>query len=189
MPVAHSTAPFSLGGHPRGVAGMGSGLTSGGGGVGGVPRCPPPASWRRPPTAPGGAPCGSGPWGPAADRGGRTLPSPPLGPWVPGPRAGPRPGSLLPPPSPRGAWWPGRGGEGRCVLGAVVRVSSLRLWGRGAVGLLPRSVPPSSLPLEVARVPRPHCTVGGGVGRGALLRWGASRVTVPCPPPCVHRLG
>ena len=27
VPVPHSTAPFSLGGHPRGVAGMGPGLT------------------------------------------------------------------------------------------------------------------------------------------------------------------
>ena len=32
VPVPHSTAPFSLGGHPRGVAGMGPGLTRGGGG-------------------------------------------------------------------------------------------------------------------------------------------------------------
>ena len=37
VPVPHSTAPFSLGGHPRGVAGMGPGLTRlvvGGAGVG-----------------------------------------------------------------------------------------------------------------------------------------------------------
>ena len=34
MPIPHSTAPFSLGGHPRGVAGMGPGLTRYGGGVG-----------------------------------------------------------------------------------------------------------------------------------------------------------
>ena len=27
VPVPHSTAPFSLGGHPRGMAGMGPGLT------------------------------------------------------------------------------------------------------------------------------------------------------------------
>ena len=34
VPVPHSTAPFSLGGHPRGVAGMGPGLTREGGGGG-----------------------------------------------------------------------------------------------------------------------------------------------------------
>ena len=64
------------------------------------------------------------------------------------------------------------GGEGRCVLGAVLRVIGQRLAGSGAVGLLSRSVPPSSLPLEVGRAPLPHCTVGGAVGRRARLRWG-----------------
>ena len=34
VPVPHSTAPFSLGGHPRGVAGMGPGLTRKGRGGG-----------------------------------------------------------------------------------------------------------------------------------------------------------
>ena len=32
VPVPHSTAPITLGGCPRGVAGMGPGLTRGGGG-------------------------------------------------------------------------------------------------------------------------------------------------------------
>ena len=32
VPVPHSTAPITLGGRPRGVAGMGPGLTWGGGG-------------------------------------------------------------------------------------------------------------------------------------------------------------
>ena len=36
VPVPHNTAPFSLGGHPRGVAGMGPGLTRTGGGGGGL---------------------------------------------------------------------------------------------------------------------------------------------------------
>ena len=36
VPVPHSTAPFSLGGHPRGVAGMGPGLTRTGEGGEGV---------------------------------------------------------------------------------------------------------------------------------------------------------
>ena len=34
LPVPHSTAPLSLGGHPWGVAGMGPGVTRGGGGGG-----------------------------------------------------------------------------------------------------------------------------------------------------------
>ena len=158
-------------------------------GGGGFPAVPPPAPWRRPPTAAGGRPGGSGPWAPAADRRGRTLPSPPLGLWLPGPCAGPRPGSLLSPPSSRGVGWPG-GGEIRCVLGLVVRVSGQRLAGCGAVGLLSRSVPPSSLPSEVARAPLSHCTVGGGVGRGARLRWGGRPASLsPVPPPRAHRLG
>ena len=35
VPVPHSTAPITLGGCPRGVAGMGPGLTRAGGGGGG----------------------------------------------------------------------------------------------------------------------------------------------------------
>ena len=45
VPVPHSTAPFSLGGHPRGVAGMGPGLTRlgrGGCRIGTGCSCPPP---------------------------------------------------------------------------------------------------------------------------------------------------
>ena len=70
------------------------------------------------------------------------------------------------------------------MLGAVVRVIGQRLAGCRAVGLLSCSVPPSSLPLEVARAPPPHCTVGGGVGRGARLRWGGCPPALsPVPPP------
>ena len=76
------------------------------------------------------------------------------------------------------------------MLGAVVRVSGQRLSGCGAVGLLSRSVPPSSLPLGVARAPPPHCTVGGAVGQGARLRWGGRPASLsPVPPPRARRLG
>ena len=70
------------------------------------------------------------------------------------------------------------------------RVSGQWLAGRGAVGLVSRSVPLSSLPLEVARAPLPHCRVGGGCGSGGpALLGGASRGTVPCPPPLLICLG
>ena len=91
-------------------AGGGGGRRGEGSGGGGFSRCPPLAPWPRPPTAAEGRPGGSGPGGPAADWGGRALPSPPPNPWVPDPRAGPRSGPLLSPPSPRGAGWPGGGG-------------------------------------------------------------------------------
>ena len=70
------------------------------------------------------------------------------------------------------------------MLGAVVRVSGQQLAGCGAVGLISRSVPTSSRPLEMARAPPPHCTVGGGVGRGAWLRRGGRPALLsPVPPP------
>ena len=176
-----------LSGRPPAAHGLGGGERGGWRGEG-FPAVPPPAPWHRPPTATGGRYGGSGPWRPAADRGGCTLPSPPLGPWVPGPRAGPRPGSLLSPPSSRGVGWPG--GGGRCVLGAVVRVSGQRLAGCGAVGLLSRSVPASSLPLEVARAPPPHCTGGGGCESGGSgLDGGGVPRHRPLSPPRAHRLG
>ena len=75
------------------------------------------------------------------------------------------------------------------MLGAVVRVSNRRLAGCGAVGLPSLSVPPSSLPLEVARAPPPHCTVGGVLVGGP----GSARGGVPrhchLPLPHAHRLG
>ena len=62
------------------------------------------------------------------------------------------------------------------MLGGAVRVSSQRLARCGAVGLPSRSLPPSSIPLEVARAPPPRCTVGGvwvegpGSTEGGVLR-------------------
>ena len=47
------------------------------------------------------------------------------------------------------------------MLGAVARVSGQRLASCGAVGLPSRSLPPSSLRLEVARVPPPRRMVRG----------------------------
>ena len=69
-------------------------------------------------------------------------------------------------------WLAGGGGEGRWLLGAAVWVSGQRLVGCGAVGPPSRSLPPPSLPREVAHAPLSRCTVGGGVGRGARLRQG-----------------
>ena len=72
------------------------------------------------------------------------------------------------------------------MLGAVVRVSGQRFAGCGVVGLLSCSLPRSPLPLEVARAPLPHCTVGGGVGWGARICWGgrpAALSPVPSPAP------
>ena len=76
------------------------------------------------------------------------------------------------------------------MLGAAVGVSSQRLAGCGAVGLPSLSLPPSSLPLEVARAPPPRRTAAGGVHRGARLRLGGvSRGNDPSPSPGAHRLG
>ena len=75
------------------------------------------------------------------------------------------------------------------MLGAAVWVSGQRLASCGAVGFPSRSLPPSSLPQEVARAPLSRFTVGGGVGRGARLRRGGPRGTVPLPSPRAHRLG
>ena len=72
VPVPHSTAPFSLGGHPRGVAGMGPGLTRGGWGGPSVP-------WRCLLSAKGGGGAAWQSWsrGPAIGQGGRPYPPPP----------------------------------------------------------------------------------------------------------------
>ena len=177
VPVPHSTAPFSLGGHPGGVAGMGPGLTrwGGGGGVGGPP--PRPLSglcgrgggrvggalW-----SPGDASCRPGgggaawqswPRGPAIGRGVAPFPRPPL------PRAGfsrrPSLGPLIPRPLLRGAGRPG----------VAVRVSGQWLAGCGAAGSPPRSLSPHSLPREVAR-PLASCRTVEGAWAGG-----------PSPPP------
>ena len=71
------------------------------------------------------------------------------------------------------------------MLGAVVEVSGQRLAGCGAVGLLLRSVPPSSLQLEVARAPLPYCTAGGLWVGGHGSPWGGVPRHCPLsPPPC-----
>ena len=116
-----------------------------GGGSGGGPLVP----WRRLLTAEGGRPGGPGPGGQPSAGGWHSSPAPLY--LEPDPRAGPRWGPLFPPPSPRGAGWPG----------AAVRVSGQRLAGCGAVGSPPRSLPPPSLPPEVAHAPPSRRIVGG----------------------------
>ena len=173
-----------LSGRPPPAHGLGGGERGGGRGLGG-------GSLLSPPRPPGAAP--------RRPRGGSlVIPVPGGQPLTGGGVLFPRPHSALwcralaqalarVPSSPRcrraePAGW-GGGRKGRCVLGAVVRVSGQQLAGCGAVHLLSRSVPPSSLPLEVARAPLPHCTVGGGVGQGARLRWGDRPAALfPVPP-------
>ena len=116
-----------------------------GGGSGGSPLVP----WRRPLTAEGGQPGGPGPGGQPSAGGSHSSPAPLY--LEPDPRAGPRWGPLSPPPSLRGAGRPG----------AAVRVSGQRLAGCGAVGSPPRSLPPPSLPREVARAPPSRRIVEG----------------------------
>ena len=89
-----------------------------GGGSGGGPLVP----WHRPLTAEGGRPGGPGTGGQPSAGGSHSSPAPLY--LEPDHRAGPRWGPLSPPPSPRGAGWPG----------AALRVSSQRLAGCGAVG-------------------------------------------------------
>ena len=145
---------WSASGRPRAGGG------GGGGGFGGVPRCPPPAPWRRPPTAAGGRPGGSGLGGPAADRGEAysSLASPQ--PYGAGPSCRPSLGSPAPPAVAARCRLAGGGGEGQCVLGAVVRVSGQRLAG---CGRCPR--PPSQW-----RWRAPLCRT---------VRWGGVRVGGP----------
>ena len=136
VPVPHSTAPITLGGCPRGVAGMGPGLTRGGGGA-------PPRSlsglcgrggggeWggsfgslAMPPVGQkgggGGRLGGPSPGGQPSARGVAPFPRPPL------PSAGssrsPSLGPLISRPLPRGASRPG----------VAVRVSGQWLAGCGA---------------------------------------------------------
>ena len=143
------------------------GPEGGGGGRGGGPLVP----WRRPPDGQGGAAWRFRPRGASSRLGGGTLPPPLSTLREPDPRAGPRQGPLLPPPSPRGAGW----------LGAAMRVSGQRLVGCGAVGSPPRSLSPPSLPREVARTP-PSRRIVGGARVGGL---GSARGSVPrhYPPP------
>ena len=76
------------------------------------------------------------------------------------------------------------------MLGAAVRVSSQRLVGCGAVGPPSHSLPPPSLPREVARTPPSHCTVRGGCEPGGPAPpGGPPRGTVPLPLSCARRLG
>ena len=186
VPSLGATAPS--GGCGAAVSAAGPGRPRAwGGGRGELPPSPPLVPWRRPPTAAGGRPGGSGPGGPAADWGGASFPHPP-------PPFGCQ--TLVQalawaPCSPccRCACACAGGGGGRRVLGAAVRVSGQRLAGCGAVGLPWRSLPPSSLPLEVARAPPPRRTVGGVWVGGPGSAGGASRGTVPSPSPRAHRLG
>ena len=103
----------------RGGGGRGGGR---GGGEKGFPQSH-PCPLASPAGSQGGAAWWFRSWGASRRRGGRTLPPPPSTLWVPDPCAGPPSGPLLSSLSPRGAGWPGGGGEGRRVLGAAVRVS------------------------------------------------------------------
>ena len=133
--------------------------------------------WRRPPTAAGGRPGGSGPGGQAVSWGVALFPRPP--PLARDPRAGPRWGPLLPPLLSRGAGW----------LGAAVRVSGQRLVGCGAVGF-PSALVVSALPPTGGGARpsvAPYC--GGGVDRGPGFAGGG--IPRHCPPTLsrVCRLG
>ena len=127
------------------------GSVRGGGGLGGA-LWPPGDSSRRPGGRGGGGMAVLVP-GASHRPGGRALLPPPLS------RAGcsrrPSPGPLIPRPLSRGAGRPG----------VAVRVSGQWLAGCGAAGSPKRSLPPHSLPREVAR-PRTSChtVVGAWVG-------------------------
>ena len=105
--------------------------------------------WRRPLTAKGGRHGGPGPGGQPSAGGSHSSSAPVY--LESDPRAGPRWGPSSPPPSSRGAGWPG----------AAMRVSGQRSAGCRAVGSPPRSLSPPSLPREVARAPPSRHTVGG----------------------------
>ena len=118
--------------------------------MGGALWSPDDASWR-----PGGGGSMAVPAPGASHRlGGRALSRPPLP--RAGPRAGPRWGPSSPRPSSRGAGRPG----------AAVRVSGQRLAGCGAAGSPSRSLPPPSLPREVARSHASCRAVGGALVGG-----------------------
>ena len=140
---------------PSDLGAEGEGWGSGGG---------PLVPWRRPLTAARGRPGGPGRGGQLSAGASHSSPAPLY--LEPEPHAGPRLGPLSPPPSPRGAGWPG----------AAVRVSGQRLAGCGAVGSPPHSLSPPSLPREVARASPSRRIVGGGVGRGAQIPPPLSRV-------------
>ena len=69
------------------------------------------------------------------------------------------------------------------MLGAAVLVSGQRLAGCGAVGFPSRSLPPSSLPLDVARAPSPRRIVGGVWVGGPGSAGGESPRHCPLPTP------
>ena len=121
------------------------GLRGRGGGSWGGPLVP----WRRPLTPEGGRPGVPGSGGQPSAGGSHSSPAPLY--LELDPRAGPRCGPLSPPPSPRGAGWPG----------AAVRVSGQQFAGCGAVGSSPRSLSPPSLPRELACAPPSRRIVGG----------------------------
>ena len=123
---------------------------------------------RRPLTAEGGRPGGPGPGGQPSAGGSHSSPAPLY--LESDPRAGPRWGPSSPPPSLRGAGWPG----------AAVRVSGQQLAGCEAVGSPPRSLSPPSLRQEVARAPPSRRIVGGAWVGGP---------SSPPPLSCVRRLG
>ena len=75
------------------------------------------------------------------------------------------------------------------MLGAVVQVSGQRLAGCGAVGLPSCSVPPSSLPLEVARAPPPRCTLEEVWVGGPGCAGGGRPPAMSPSPPRAYRLG
>ena len=133
----------------------------GGGGRGGGPLVP----WRRPPTAAGGRPGGSGP--------GESQTSPaPLYNARAGPSCRPSLGSPAPPAVVARRWLVGGGREGQRSA-----VSGLR-GSRFLPALVVSALPPMGGGTRPS-VP-PYC--GGGVGRGAQLCRGGGRPTAQSPP-------
>ena len=139
----------------------------------------------------------SGPLAPPPEgRGGGGLvvpvpggqPPPPCTLWVPDPRAGPRQGPLLFPLPPRGAGWPGGGGGAASAGGGSSSQSSAasRLRGSG-----PPLAPVAPVLSATGGGARPSAApYGGGVWVGGPdPAGGASRGSVPSPPPRAHRLG
>ena len=157
-----------------------------GAGGGGVPRFPPLAPWRRPPTAAGERPGGSGPGGPAADLGGILFPHLPLTLRC---RTLAHALARVPcSPRRRPAVPAGRGGGAVCAGGGVPDQRSAVSGLRGSGPLLMPSAP--VLPPTGGGARPSAALYGGGVWVGGP---GSAGGGVPrychLPPPHAHRLG
>ena len=156
-----------------------SALGLGGRGEGGVPWSPHAAPQRPRGRQPGG----SGPGGPAADRGDALFPCPPL-PFESGTLVQALTGVPCSPHRRRAAPAGGGGGGGPVGAGPAARVSGQLLVGCGAVGPPSHWLPPPPLPREVARAPPSRCTVGGAwVGGPGSVRGGRPAALSPSHSP------